>query len=52
MKEPNLAGMDSADWEVIEEKYLEVFFFLQSFKLSWTKSILTEVKEKRNCELC
>lgn len=30
MKEPNLAWIDSADWEVIEEKYLEVFF---SFKV-------------------
>lgn len=51
MKEPDLAWIDSADWEVIEEKYLEEFFF-QSFKVGWTKSILTEVKEKRNCQLC
>jgi hypothetical protein len=31
MKEPNLAWIDSADWEVMEEKYLEDFFLSSKF---------------------
>lgn len=44
MKESNLVWIDSVDWRVKEGKYLGDFL---SFKVGWSKSILTEVKGRK-----